>query len=104
MAVTSNSKETKMSELELLIQTITNQIAKPARAVVNSESAFVQEALYKHNSDLARRYWSWVCNEAWDPTRGAVKFGQAVYDLQVKLDQVSKRSQSQMPDWGISGT
>ncbi len=93
-----------MSELELLIQTITNQIAKPAKAVVNSESAFVQQELAKHNADLAKQYWSWVCNEAWDPKRGAVKFGQAVYDLQVKLDQISKRSQSRMPAWGISGT
>jgi hypothetical protein len=93
-----------MSELELLIQTITNQIAKPARAVVNSESAFVQQELAKQNVDLARRYWSWVCNESWDPARGVNKFGQAVYDLQVKLNQISKRSQSQMPAWGISGT
>jgi hypothetical protein len=93
-----------MSELELLIQTITNQIANPARAVVNSESAFVQQELSKQNADLAKRYWSWVCSEARDPVRGVNKFGQAVYDLQVKLDQISKRSQSQMPAWGIFST
>ncbi len=93
-----------MSDFELLVETITNQIEKPAKAVVNSESSFVKQELFKQNPELAKEYWDWVCTWAWDPKRGTEKFGQVVYELQVKLEQISKKSQSQMPAWGTYGT
>jgi hypothetical protein len=91
-----------MTYTELLIQTITKQIANPTRAVCNSESAFVEQELSKQNPELAEQYWSWVCSEAWDSVRGPKKFGQQVYDLQQELSQIGKKTP--MPVWGTYGT
>jgi hypothetical protein len=91
-----------MTLTELMVQTITKQIANPTRAVCNSESAFVEQALSKQNRELAEQYWDWVCIEAWDSVRGPKKFGQQVYDLQQELSQIGKKTQ--MPVWGTYGT
>ena len=91
-----------MTHTELLVQTITKQIANPTRAVCNSESAFVEQELSKRNRELAEQYWNWVCIEAWDSVSGPKKFGQQVYDLQQELSQIGKKTQ--MPVWGTYGT
>lgn len=74
------------------------QIAKPTRAVVNSESAFVKDRLNKLGEyELAKSYWNWVCMNRTKPV-----FGDEVMALQDQLNVIDK--QSTMPSWGTYGT
>lgn len=68
-------------EIALLVTVLKEHIAHPRKAVVNSESSFVSDALYRHNPDLSRRYWSWVCNSY----RKSDLFGKEVESLQETL-------------------
>lgn len=84
--------------LEPIKAAIRAQLAKPTRAVVNSESAFVTNRLNREGyEEAARIYWSWVCgakNKITDPE---------IIELQQQLDAIDKKS-SPMPAWGYSGT
>lgn len=74
-----------MENVQFLIQAMKEQIAKPARAVVNSESAFVKDRLYKMGyAELGAQYWSWVCSA----NRNIPVFGDEVMELQRKLKEV----------------
>jgi hypothetical protein len=72
-----------MSEMHMVItDAIRAQLAKPARAVVNSESAFVAQRLRDAGEhDAARLYWNYVCS-----SKKTQPFGQEVADLQAQLD------------------
>lgn len=72
-----------MSEMHMVItDAIRAQLAKPTRAVVNSESAFVAQRLRDAGEhDAARLYWSWVCS-----SKKTCPFGEEVADLQTQLD------------------
>ena len=77
---------------------ILEQLNNPARAVVNSESAFVRERLLKMGEkELARDYWWWCCTGCSVPI-----FGEEVMALQTRLNEIDK--QSTMPAWGTYGT
>jgi hypothetical protein len=74
-----------MENVQFLIQAMKEQIASPARAVVNSESAFVKDRLYKMGQeDLGAQYWSWVCSA----NRNTPVFGDEVMELQRKLKEI----------------
>lgn len=80
-------------------EAIKEQLAKPARAVVNSESAFVADRLRKNGyTGVAARYWSWVCGRCYKQD----EFGQEVYELQRQLEEIDKGVT--MPEWGTYGT
>lgn len=86
------------SKINILIEAMKAQIAKPTRAVVNSESAFVKDRLNKLGEyELAKSYWNWVCMNS----SNAI-FGDEVMNLQDQLDAIDK--QSIMPSWGTYGT
>lgn len=71
-----------MMNKEAILSAMTAQLAKPTRAVVNSESAFVAQRLRDAgHMDEAKAYWNWVCMG-----KSAKTFGQDVADLQVQLD------------------
>jgi hypothetical protein len=87
------------SEIEILIEALENQVARPARAVVNFEASFVRDRLQNAgHDDLARRYWSWTCSN-W---RANPIFGPEVLALQKELESIDR--QSTMPSWGTYGT
>lgn len=47
---------------DALLDAMRQQIANPARAVVNSESAFIKDRLNNAGEfQLARAYWNWLC-------------------------------------------
>ncbi len=74
------------------------QLEKPARACVNSESAFVTQRLRNEGyTGIAARYWSWTCGR-----ENPEEFGQEVYDLQMKLKAID--AGFTMPAWGTYGT
>ena len=89
-----------MTDLEafaLVAEAQREQLKKPTRAVVNSESAFVAQRLRDAgHHELAARYWSWVCMSP------QVEFNETVQELQEKLEEID-RSVS-MPAWGTYGT
>lgn len=61
-------KYIEMSEeqTQQVVDLIDQQIRKPARAVVNSEWAFVTSRIGREiSNDLGRELWSWGCS---DPT------------------------------------
>ena len=72
---------TCMMNKEVILSAMTAQLAKPTRAVVNSESAFVAQRLRDAgHMDEAKAYWSWVCC-------GKPKtFGEDIHTLQMQLD------------------
>ena len=72
------------------------QLAKPTKAIVNSEAAFVAQRLRDEgNTAISKRYWSWTC--------GAVdEFNDEVNELQRQLKLID--AQSTMPSWGTYGT
>ncbi len=85
--------------LTVLIEVMKEQIAKPTRAVVNSESAFVMDKLNSRGEyELAKAYWNWVCSSG----RDTAIFGEEVMELQKQLRAIDK--QSTMPAWGTYGT
>jgi len=80
------------------------QLANPARACVNSESAFVTDRIRAAGyGDLAKSYWSWVCSSPERNPEQAVKaFGVECYEQYVKLREIDKGFT--MPEWGYKGT
>lgn len=89
---------------ELIAAAQSQQLAKPARAVVNSESAFVADILRKQgHTDLAKEYWNWVCSSVSnDPIKGKERFGAEVYEQYIQLRAID--AQQSMPSWGTYGT
>ncbi len=74
------------------------QLEKPARAVVNSEAAFVAQRLRTEgHTDIASRYWSWTCRRGTE-----AEFGKEVYQLQQQLNAID--AGITMPEWGTYGT
>ena len=96
-----------MSELEqltrnILVGVMEEQVANPARAVVNGESSFVRSELYQLKSQsLAKRYWNWVCQFT-GTDKDRKEFGDEVFNLQLKLNEID--SCVKMPSWGTIGT
>lgn len=85
-----------MNEIELILEAQRAQIAKPTRACVNSESAFVAQRLRDAGHiDLAKRYWNSVCSRRAD-------FGEEVAENEKILKKID--SGFVMPDWGTYGT
>lgn len=86
-----------MNEIELIIEAQEAQLAKPTRACVNSESAFVAQRLRDAGHlDLAKRYWSMACSSS------KSAFGEVVRANEEKLKQIDNGFV--MPDWGTKGT
>lgn len=81
---------------------ISEQIANPARAVVNSESSFVWQRLVDQgHKKAASRYWSWACSfTGRDEDRS--EFGDKVFELQKRLEEIDRGVG--MPEWGTYGT
>ena len=76
------------------------QLAKPARAVVNSECAFVANRLRTEGYfETAAAYWAWSCGSA---TAIGNNFSQEVKDLQQQLRAID--AGQTMPYWGTHGT
>ena len=86
------------NEIELIIEAQEAQLANPARACVNSESAFVKQRLAQAgHTDLAKRYWNIVvCSSAKD------FFGPIVKANEEKLTLIDRGFT--MPEWGTKGT
>lgn len=85
--------------ITVLLEVLQEQIAKPNRAVVNSESAFVKDKLNQRGEpELAKAYWNWVCSSG----RDLPMFGPEALEFQRQLNAIDK--QSTMPDWGTYGT
>lgn len=80
------------------------QLANPARACVNSESAFVADTIRDAGfAELASSYWSWVCSSPERNPAEAVKaFGVECYEQYVQLRTIDKGFT--MPEWGYKGT
>jgi hypothetical protein len=80
------------------------QLAKPAKACVNSESAFVTDRIRAAGYDeLAKSYWSWVCSSPErNPAQAVKAFGVECYEQYVKLREIDKGFT--MPEWGYKGT
>jgi hypothetical protein len=84
---------------QALVDAMRAQLAKPARAIVNSECAFVADRLRTMGEhDLAKEYWSWTCS-SWEQNP---KYGREVQELQTQLRAIDK--QYTMPEWGYKGT
>ena len=94
-----STQYTTPKQHDVLVSLMENQVKNPARAVVNSESAFVRTELLKRGeADLAKAYWSWA-------VRGDVipgVFPPEIDELQRKLNQIDQSAS--MPDWGTKGT
>lgn len=86
-------------QIEILIEAMKAQVAKPTRAVVNPEAAFVAQRLRQSGEDeLAKKYWSWTCSY-WEKNP---IFGEEVQVLQQQLRDIDKGVT--MPAWGTYGT
>lgn len=82
----------------IIAQAQRRQLKNPARAVVNSEAAFVAQHLRNEGyTDIAARYWSWSCGR-----ENREEFGDEVYELQMKLNGIDMGVS--MPAWGTYGT
>jgi hypothetical protein len=92
-----NDKGNKMMyEVELILEAQKAQLTKPTLACVNSESAFVAQRLRDAgHTDLASRYWSYVCGCGKD-------FGDEVAENEKKLKEIDNGFV--MPSWGTYGT
>lgn len=86
----------------ILAEAMKLQLAKPNRAVVNSESGFVKDRLVRQGHvELAREYWNWaVSHPEWRKANPV--FGLEVLKLQEKLDEID--NSCTMPAWGTYGT
>lgn len=80
------------------------QLAKPTRACVNSESAFVAEKIRDAGyPELAKSYWSWVCSSPeLNPSNAVKAFGVECYEQYVQLRAIDKGFT--MPEWGYKGS
>lgn len=88
-----------MTKVNVLVEAMKAQVAKPTRAVVNSECAFVMNRLYDMKEpELAKEYWNWTCS-SWETDP---KFGPEVQELQAQLRAIDKTVS--MPAWGTYGT
>lgn len=88
---------TEQEACDLVAEAQREQIKKPKRAVVNSESAFVAQRLRDAgHHELAARYWNWVCSSP------QFEFNETVQELQEKLEEIDRRVS--MPAWGTYGT
>lgn len=89
---------------EIVFEAQRLQLESPARACVNSESAFVKDRIYKLGyPELAKEYWNWVCSSASRSDEvGPEKFGQEVYDQYKELKKID--AGFVMPSWGTYGT
>lgn len=83
--------------MQVVVEAMKKQIQKPAKAVVNSESAFVKYEIAKEDSKLATFYWNWVCM---GKKKGV--FSEEVEKLQEQLDAID--AGISMPSWGTYGT
>jgi hypothetical protein len=73
------------------------QLAAPARAVVNSESAFVRSRIGQAGyPELAREYWSWSCRG------GRGRYTEEVIELEARMRAIDQGCT--MPAWGTYGT
>jgi hypothetical protein len=88
-----------MTETQIILAAIKAQTAKPAKAIVNSEAAFVQDRLQDQGYlELSKQYWRWVCTQK---KVGGI-FTEEVSEAQAVLDSLN--SKSVMPSWGTYGT
>lgn len=89
---------------KIVFETQAAQLAKPARACVNSESAFVKDKIRAAGyPELANSYWSWVCSSPERNPENAVKaFGVECYNQYIKLREIDNGFT--MPEWGYKGT
>jgi len=87
-------------QTELIAKCQQKQIAKPARAIVNTESAFVKDMIAKTDPLLATNYWNWVCFQG--PIRRPEEFGVDVLNNEILLQEID--ANQRMPEWGYSGT
>lgn len=98
---TKNGTENIMTttiNFEAIANAITEQIKNPARAVVNSESAFVHGRLQRAGfSKEASVYWNWSVGMG-----SKYEIPANVVELQKKLEAID--AGVSMPDWGYSGT
>ena len=76
---------------EILKEVLQEQIAKPAKAIVNPEAAFVKDKLLaKGEQLLAKAYWAWVClrlDQDYNPG-----FGAEIVALQRQLNEIDQTS------------
>lgn len=86
---------------EALKMALKAQILKPARAVVNSEAAFVKDRLNKAGEfESAKIYWNYVCSRhlggipSWSDDE--------IEQMQDDLNMIDKGQT--MPAWGTYGT
>ena len=86
-------------ELAALKSAIENQIARPARAGVNNEAAFVANSLTRAGYEcISMAYWSWTCySRKNDPI-----FGEEILALQQELVAIDRKHT--IPAWGTYGT
>lgn len=76
-------------DIEILRSVLKDQIVKPCKAIINSESAFVQEKLVKAKQPvLANAYWNWVCSN-YSNNPG---FDLNIVELQNQLNQIDRAS------------
>lgn len=101
---TQYSYETYTPEkIETIVAAQEKQLANPARAVVNSEGAFVKDTIQKTDFPLSQVYWCFVCSFSGNSTSvNDMKFGKEVFDNQVALHAIDKTVT--MPSWGYAGT
>jgi hypothetical protein len=84
--------------VEQIVAVQKEQLAKPARACVNSESAFVSEKLRNRGFvEAASIYWNIVCG-----CSGLVISDIEFLELEKKLKEIDRGFT--MPAWGYSGT
>lgn len=87
---------------EIVVEALREQIANPATATMNSQSAWVCDNIREvAGSELAREYWSWACMDA--KTRKPI-FGDIALALQADLDGITQANLIRMPSWGTYGT
>lgn len=85
---------------DLVAEAQREQLKNPARAVVNSEAAFVAGRIHDAgHPDIAARYWSWVCGYHY---KRDLDFNETVRQLQDKLEQIDKGVSA--PEWATYGT
>ena len=86
-------------ELAALEAAIKQQIARPARAGVNNEAAFVAHHLTLGGYEcISKAYWNWTCSSR----KNEPIFGEEILALQNELVAIDK--QYTIPAWGTYGT
>jgi len=91
-----------MDEIKIVEELVKAQVAKPARACVNSEAGFVKDKIGKvAGAELAAKYWKWAICRPEDRAK-LNTFGDLVTQLQLELDAIDAKFN--MPKWGTYGT